>query len=97
LVNLCFRDGLLIFYKEHTPPVQSVIQGFDHFSGATGLKANHQNSRAFIASVTSHVKEEIPTNHRLHTKGPSQSNTWGSLYPLERWTKADCDVLVENN
>ena len=37
LLNLCFADDLMIFYKAHTPTVQSLMDGFQHFNMATGL------------------------------------------------------------
>ncbi|XP_060969632.1 uncharacterized protein LOC133036883 [Cannabis sativa] len=59
LVNLCFADDLIIFYKGNDKSVQMVKNAFNPFSEATGLVANKAKSTVFFGGIPNASKQRL--------------------------------------
>ena len=94
LLNLCFADDLMIFCKAYTPTVQSLLDGFEHFSRATGLQANKSKSQIFITKADEQVCNDITTLTSFGL-GTFPIKYLGIPLSPRRWTKADCNAVTE--
>lgn len=95
LTHLCFADDLMIFCKGNHNDVKRMMEGFNHFTHVTGLHANTQKSQIYIVGVDDNVKNDL-TMLTSFTLGQFPFRYLGIPLSPSRWTKTDCQVLVDN-
>ena len=94
LVNICFADDLMLFYKGHKPTIHFTIKASYHFSKAFGLTANIHKSQAYIIGMQ---KENIETILHLtvFTPGTFPIKYLGVPLSPNKWSVAECHILAE--
>ncbi|XP_062074810.1 uncharacterized protein LOC133778804 [Humulus lupulus] len=93
IINLCFADGLIIFYKANRGSGQCVKKIFDDFCSSTGLKANLSKSQVYFGGVLNANKVNLLQVLQFE-EGTFPFKYLGVPMRPKKWKAADCGVIL---
>ncbi|XP_062104348.1 uncharacterized protein LOC133815532 [Humulus lupulus] len=94
VINLCFADDLVIFYKANSGSAQIVKHVFEEFCSSTGLKANLSKSQVFFGGVSAAVKVQLLQILQLE-EGTFPLKYLGIPMRPTKWKVADCGEILK--
>nr|XP_016460273.1 PREDICTED: uncharacterized protein LOC107783765 [Nicotiana tabacum] len=94
LNHLIFADNLMIFCKGDQALVTRVVEALQHFSHATGLKANLDKSSMFLAGADEQTKQVLLAQ-TCFTLGTFPIRYLGLSSSSKKWSKMECHQLVK--
>lgn len=94
LTHLCFADDLMVFTDGTKRSIEGVLQIFEEFSVASGLKISLEKSTLFVAGVSSNDEEDIHSAFPF-TSGQLPVRYLGLPLLTKRMTVHDYLPLVE--
>ncbi|XP_062103950.1 uncharacterized protein LOC133815080 [Humulus lupulus] len=92
IINLCFADDLIIFYKANKGSIQCVKHIFEAFCNSTGLKANHSKSHVYFGEVLNSDKISLLQILQFE-EGTFPLKYLGVPMRPTKWKAADCEVI----
>ena len=94
IVNLCFADDLMIFYKGDVFTVQSIKTGLEEFESLSGLSPSPNKSHIFFSGCDKNMRDEILRVCNF-SEGALPVRYLGVPLVSTKLKAADCDQLVE--
>ncbi|XP_062093667.1 uncharacterized protein LOC133799684 [Humulus lupulus] len=94
LVNLCFADDLVIFYKGVNNSVQIIKECFTTFSLASGLSANLDKSQVYFGGLAEEKTKKILTRLQF-VEGSFPLKYLGVPLRPTKWKAGDCAVILK--
>ncbi|XP_062080660.1 uncharacterized protein LOC133785444 [Humulus lupulus] len=94
IINLCFADDLVIFFKANYGSVQIIKQVFDDFYNSSGMKANLSKSQVFFGGLSAQDKAQLQEVLHLE-EGSFPLKYLGIPMRPTKWKEADCGEILK--
>ncbi|KAK4384289.1 hypothetical protein Sango_3075800 [Sesamum angolense] len=94
LINLCFADDVLLFYKAHIPSIKVLTDTLSEFATLSGLKVNPAKSQIILSRAVQQERQQI-LEYVGFQEGLLPVKYLGIPLISSRLTIADCRPLID--
>ncbi|XP_062093461.1 uncharacterized protein LOC133799462 [Humulus lupulus] len=94
IINLCFADDLVIFFKANWSSFQIIQHIFEEFCHSSGMKANLSKSQVFFSAIS--AQDKLQLQQMLHlAEGTFPLKYLGVPMRPTKWKEADCGEILK--